>query len=124
MFGELQSHFRPEFLNRVDDIVMFKPLARAEIERIVDLHARRAAQPAGRAAHQPRGHRPRHADTSPAGIRPTTAPGRCAAIIAREVETKIGRALLADAIPDQSTIRLDITDGDLVVTYHAAQVHA
>jgi ATP-dependent Clp protease ATP-binding subunit ClpB len=43
--------------------------------------------------------------------------------IAREVETKIGRALLADAIPDQSTIRLDITDDDLVVTYHAAQVH-
>ena len=33
----LQSHFRPEFLNRVDEIVMFKPLTLAEIERIVDL---------------------------------------------------------------------------------------
>ena len=30
-------HFRPEFLNRVDDIVLFKPLIEAEIERIVDL---------------------------------------------------------------------------------------
>lgn len=32
---ELSGHFRPEFLNRVDDIVMFKPLTLAEIEQIV-----------------------------------------------------------------------------------------
>jgi hypothetical protein len=30
-------HFRPEFLNRLDDIVLFKPLTQAETERIVDL---------------------------------------------------------------------------------------
>jgi ATP-dependent Clp protease ATP-binding subunit ClpB len=35
--GELRTHFRPEFLNRVDEIVLFKPLTLAEIERIVDL---------------------------------------------------------------------------------------
>ncbi|MDT4893448.1 MAG: ATP-dependent Clp protease ATP-binding subunit ClpB, partial [Pseudonocardiales bacterium] len=37
VMGELRSRFRPEFLNRVDDIVLFKPLVPAEIERIVDL---------------------------------------------------------------------------------------
>ncbi len=35
--GELRGHFRPEFLNRVDEIVLFKPLTLDEIERIVDL---------------------------------------------------------------------------------------
>ena len=35
--AELRAHFRPEFLNRVDDIVLFKPLTQPEIERIVDL---------------------------------------------------------------------------------------
>ena len=35
--AELRRHFRPEFLNRVDEIVLFKPLTQAEIERIVDL---------------------------------------------------------------------------------------
>ena len=35
--GELRAHFRPEFLNRVDDIVLFKPLTLEEIEQIVDL---------------------------------------------------------------------------------------
>ncbi|MGI6783977.1 MAG: ATP-dependent chaperone ClpB [Aminivibrio sp.] len=36
---ELKSYFRPEFLNRVDDVVLFKPLAAGEIERIVHLLA-------------------------------------------------------------------------------------
>jgi ATP-dependent Clp protease ATP-binding subunit ClpB len=33
----LQEHFRPEFLNRVDDIVVFNPLTREQLKRIVDL---------------------------------------------------------------------------------------
>jgi ATP-dependent Clp protease ATP-binding subunit ClpB len=37
VLGALRSHFRPEFLNRVDEIVLFKPLTLAEIEEIVDL---------------------------------------------------------------------------------------
>jgi len=35
----LNAHFRPEFLNRIDDIVFYKPLERAEIEQIVRLLA-------------------------------------------------------------------------------------
>ena len=33
----LKAHFRPEFLNRVEDIVLFTPLTLSEIEQIVDL---------------------------------------------------------------------------------------
>ena len=33
----LKTHFRPEFLNRIDEIVYYKPLTRAEITRIVGL---------------------------------------------------------------------------------------
>ena len=35
--GELRHHFRPEFLNRVDDIVVFRPLSRDDLARIVEL---------------------------------------------------------------------------------------
>ena len=35
--GMLKTHFRPEFLNRLDEIVFYKPLTRDEIDRIVDL---------------------------------------------------------------------------------------
>src|ERR1700744_1573589 len=37
VMAEMRNHFRPEFLNRVDEIVLFKPLTLREIERIVDL---------------------------------------------------------------------------------------
>jgi ATP-dependent Clp protease ATP-binding subunit ClpB len=37
--------------------------------------------------------------------------------IAREVETRIGRALIAGDVEDGATIRLDVVDGELVVAY-------
>ncbi|MBI3449940.1 MAG: ATP-dependent chaperone ClpB [Acidobacteria bacterium] len=37
----LRAHFRPEFLNRIDEIVVFRPLARESIRRIVDLQIAR-----------------------------------------------------------------------------------
>ena len=43
VMGSLRSHFRPEFLNRIDDIVVFRPLARDEIRAIVDLQLDRLA---------------------------------------------------------------------------------
>jgi ATP-dependent Clp protease ATP-binding subunit ClpB len=39
--GELRNHFRPEFLNRVDDVVVFRPLSREDIDKIVDLQMAR-----------------------------------------------------------------------------------
>jgi ATP-dependent Clp protease ATP-binding subunit ClpB len=42
--AQLHHHFRPEFLNRVDDIVVFRPLGQAELRRIVDLQLHRVAQ--------------------------------------------------------------------------------
>jgi ATP-dependent Clp protease ATP-binding subunit ClpB len=37
VMATLQQQFKPEFLNRVDDIIIFRPLAMAQIEKIVDL---------------------------------------------------------------------------------------
>ncbi len=38
---ELRNHFRPEFLNRVDEVIVFHPLARGHVERIIDIQMRR-----------------------------------------------------------------------------------
>ena len=40
----LRHHFRPEFLNRVDDIIIFRPLGKQEIEHIIDLQLKRLEQ--------------------------------------------------------------------------------
>ena len=44
VMASLRAHFRPEFLNRVDDIVVFRPLTRHEIRAIVDLQLDRLAE--------------------------------------------------------------------------------
>jgi ATP-dependent Clp protease ATP-binding subunit ClpB len=41
VLGELRQHFRPEFLNRVDEVIVFRPLGKPELKTIVDLQLRR-----------------------------------------------------------------------------------
>ena len=42
--GRLKEHFRPEFLNRVDDVVVFKPLSPSELEEIVEIQLGRVIE--------------------------------------------------------------------------------
>ncbi|MCC5580225.1 ATP-dependent chaperone ClpB [Microtetraspora sp. AC03309] len=117
VMAALRRHFRPEFLNRVDDIVLFKPLTEAEIERIVDLmfgeiRSRLAdrrmtlevTEEARRLIAQ-EGYDPVY------GARPLRR------FISREVETRIGRALLAGDVQDGATIRVGVAAGELVVGF-------
>ncbi|HET7230213.1 MAG TPA: ATP-dependent chaperone ClpB [Longimicrobium sp.] len=41
VLAEMRRHFRPEFLNRVDEVIVFAPLGRAQLKTIVDLQLRR-----------------------------------------------------------------------------------
>ncbi|WP_358077446.1 ATP-dependent chaperone ClpB [Nonomuraea sp. NPDC048892] len=119
VMAELRRHFRPEFLNRIDDIVLFKPLTEAEIEQIVDLMFtdirqrladRRLTLEVSEEARKliaNQGYDPVY------GARPLRR------FIAREVETRIGRALLAGDVPDGSTIVVGADKGELNVTFYA-----
>ena len=117
VMAEMRTHFRPEFLNRLDDIVLFKPLTQPEIERIVDLmlgdlRARLSdrrmtleiTEDARRFIAQ-QGFDPIY------GARPLRR------FISREVETRIGRALLAGDVLDGAAIRIGYADGELTVSY-------
>lgn len=44
VMGVVSQHFRPEFINRIDDIVMFKPLEKSEIRRITDIQVEHLKQ--------------------------------------------------------------------------------
>ncbi len=41
VLGALRQHFRPEFLNRVDDVIVFRPLSADDISRIIDIQVGR-----------------------------------------------------------------------------------
>jgi ATP-dependent Clp protease ATP-binding subunit ClpB len=117
--ADLRQHFRPEFLNRIDEIVLFKPLTREEIQRIVDLmfndlrsrlsERRITVELTDEACRfiADRGYDPVY------GARPLRR------FIAREVETRIGRALVRGDIADGSIIRVDLDNGELVVRHES-----
>jgi ATP-dependent Clp protease ATP-binding subunit ClpB len=111
----LQGHFRPEFLNRVDEIVLFKPLTLGEIETIVDLmlndlrtrlSERRITLQVSEAARRL---------IAAEGFDPTYGARPLRRFIAREVETRVGRALLKGDLPEGGAISIDATDGELTV---------
>jgi ATP-dependent Clp protease ATP-binding subunit ClpB len=124
VLGELRAHFRPEFLNRVDETVLFKPLTLQEIERIVDLQfddvRRRLSDrrltveitEAARLLIAEQGYDPVY------GARPLRR------YIQREVETRIGRALIAGEITEGSIIVVDTVDGELVISWREGDAEA
>jgi ATP-dependent Clp protease ATP-binding subunit ClpB len=113
--AELRAHTRPEFLNRVDEIVMFAPLTLPEIERIVDLQVgllrgrlrdRDIELEMTEAARQ---------HIARAGYDPVYGARPLKRLIQRTLETRIGRALLSGAIPDGSLVRVDFINDEITV---------
>ena len=51
VMAAVRAHFKPEFLNRIDEIVVFHRLGREHLGRIVEIQVALAARPAGRAGH-------------------------------------------------------------------------
>jgi ATP-dependent Clp protease ATP-binding subunit ClpB len=119
VMAELRGHFRPEFLNRVDDIVLFKPLTLEEIEQIVDLQIADLRRRLADRRLQLELTEPARALIARSGYDPVYGARPLRRYIQHEVETKIGRALLAGDIPDDSTITLDADSGELVVRWAA-----
>ena len=76
VMGVVRSAFKPEFLNRLDEVVVFDALSRDDLAHIVDLQVRAFADTALRPAHHPRGDRRRPAVARRARLRPGL---RCAA---------------------------------------------
>ena len=103
----LRATFRPEFLNRVDEVIVFHALAEAELARIVDLLVadlqRRLAEheltleltPAAKALIAREGYDPQF------GARPLKRS------VQRLVENPLARALLEGRFPPGTTIRVD-----------------
>jgi ATP-dependent Clp protease ATP-binding subunit ClpB len=114
---ELRSHFRPEFLNRVDDIVLFKTLTLGEIEQIVDLLIQDLVK-------RLQDRRIQFVLTPPArsliareGYDPVFGARPLKRFLQRNLETRIGRALVAGDVLDGATVTVDAEHDTLVVKH-------
>jgi ATP-dependent Clp protease ATP-binding subunit ClpB len=118
---DLRAHFRPEFLNRVDDIVLFSPLTPAQIEHIVELMlADLRKRLAERNIELEVSAEARHF-IAQEGYDPVYGARPLRRFIAKEVETRVARALLRAGALEGETIRVDVEGDQLVVEVaHAA----
>ncbi len=113
VMAELRSHFRPEFLNRVDDIILFKPLTLDEISQIVDLLIRdlsdRLAEQNIRLELTNRGRE----YIAKAGYDPVYGARPLQRYIQHELETRLARQIIAGDIPAGATVVIDAVNGEL-----------
>ncbi|WP_433463346.1 ATP-dependent chaperone ClpB [Spirillospora sp. CA-128828] len=117
VMGELRRHFRPEFLNRVDDIILFKPLTLPQIEQVVDLMFNDLrARLADRQMHLAIDEDARRL-IAEQGFDPVYGARPLRRFIAREVETRIGRALIAGDVRNGATIHITVANEELNVRY-------
>jgi ATP-dependent Clp protease ATP-binding subunit ClpB len=113
VMGELRRQFRPEFLNRIDDVVLFKALTLDEIERIVDLQladlSRRLAERGIRLALTG----PARALAARQGYDPVYGARPLKRYLQRHLETRLGRAIIAGEVPDGATVTVGVEGGEL-----------
>ena len=112
--GELRRNFRPEFLNRLDETILFRPLTRENLNGIIEimiegLRRRLADQSlkleltdAAKALIIERGYDPLY------GARPLRR------MLQSSVETLIARTILRGDLSAGATITVDVQDGELV----------
>jgi ATP-dependent Clp protease ATP-binding subunit ClpB len=113
---DLRQHFRPEFLNRIDEIVMFKPLSIGEISRIDDLQLGDVRQRLSDRKIKLEVSKEAREFIANAAYDPIYGARPMKRYIQRELETRIGRALIADEIADGATIQVTLEGNALKVT--------
>jgi ATP-dependent Clp protease ATP-binding subunit ClpB len=112
----VRSHFKPEFLNRLDDIVIFTALDRAELGQIVELNIDRLVQrleqrrlqlavtPAARSWLADKGYDPIY------GARPLRR------LMQQQIDDRLANLLLAGTIHDGSFVKVDVSEDGLTLS--------
>ncbi|MBL6827675.1 MAG: ATP-dependent chaperone ClpB [Opitutales bacterium] len=115
VMADLRDHFRPEFLNRIDDTVLFKPLSLEEITEIVDLlvsslnkrlEDRKVSVVFTNSAKKWIGEK---------GYDPTYGARPLKRFLQKQVETQLARALVAGEVEEGSNVTFSIKDDELVM---------
>ena len=113
VMDEVGRHFRPEFINRIDDVVVFHPLAREHIRKIVDiqlsyLHARLADRDIQ--IHLSDAARDKLAD---AGFDPVYGARPLKRAIQQQIENPLAQEILKGKFKPGDVIEVDVTDDRL-----------
>ena len=114
VMGVVQAHFRPEFINRLDDIVVFHPLDKAQIKQIARIQLKGLEKRLGE-----RGIRIELSDKAfdllgNVGFDPVYGARPLKRAIQQQVENPLASAILAGDFGSGDTVHVDAEDGKLV----------
>jgi len=118
---EMRHHFRPEFLNRVDEIVVFHSLTEGDLKKILQIQLARLRSRLDerhidiRLTPEAEIHLAREGYDPVYGARPLKR------AIQKELETPIGRRLLAGQIKDGDKVIVDWKDGEFTFSTKGAE---
>jgi ATP-dependent Clp protease ATP-binding subunit ClpB len=118
VLDELRRHFRPEFLNRVDEIVVFTALSEEQLEKIVEIQlARLRARLADRRIELELSDAARR-HLVKVGYDPVYGARPLKRAVQRELETPLGRKILAGEIRDGQRVLVEYDEnrGELTFT--------
>jgi len=117
VMADLRGSFRPEFLNRVDETILFKPLTLEEIEKIVDLLIadvnKRLADRRVRVVLEPKA----KVWVAEKGYDPVFGARPLKRFLQRHLETRLARALIAGEVTEDSTVTFKVKADELVLGY-------
>ena len=113
----LRHHFRPEFINRIDEVIVFHSLDRAEIHKIVELQLARVARTAlGQGVEL-------DCDTNvvdhfaSVGFQPEYGARELQRLIRSELETELARSMLSGSVEDGDKVRAIYKADDHKITF-------
>ena len=115
VMNELKAGFRPEFLNRVDDIVLFKPLHIDEIIKIADLLAGQLKLRLKEQRITLQISKEALGFIAKAGYDPVYGARPLKRYLQRELETRVARAIIGGDVVEGGTLTVDLVDGALSI---------
>jgi ATP-dependent Clp protease ATP-binding subunit ClpB len=107
---QLSTHFRPEFLNRVDDIVVFRPLGQAELRKIVDLQLRRVEKLAADAGLVLEVTGAAREFLAREGYDPVYGARPLKRAIQRQIQDPLALFLLEEEVSEGALVRVDVSE--------------
>ncbi|MEP6890239.1 MAG: AAA family ATPase, partial [Nitrospirota bacterium] len=115
VMAELREHFRPEFLNRVDETVVFHPLETEQLTKIVEIQLERlrARLTERRISLLVTPSALRHLGQS--GYDPVYGARPLKRLIQQQIETPMARQLIKGELRDGDTATVDMNDGQIVI---------
>ncbi len=110
---DLKGHFRPEFLNRLDEIILFHPLTKDNIAHIVELQINELNQRLSDRHISIELTEAAREHIAEGGYDPAFGARPLRRYIQKNVETLAARMILSGEVLQGSTIRIDLADGEL-----------